>query len=173
MFDQPGDVSIVGDLRALGSPTLAFFFQLWDRKRCGRTIPARIDVQPSDLKPQLTHALIMEALPGFTDFRFRLIGTGVAQHVLADATGKTLREMGALVNATDTHTDKVVGLYRKTCEDQAPLLIHSDAGSLRGKFYPGFDAIYLPLSDDTGSATFVLTACAFDTARSSPTGSRP
>src|SRR5437899_10847231 len=77
---------------SVGHPVLRFYFEYWLQKRRGRAMPSRADIKPMEIKPHLGSAMILEALPGLNDFRYRLVGTSVARYLLGDATGRTIRE---------------------------------------------------------------------------------
>jgi hypothetical protein len=156
---QPAKVSIEYDPQNVETPVLEFYLRYWDAKRHGRSLPARSELRPSELKPHLDSMVLIEALPGLGDFRFRLIGTKVEQHLLANATGRTIRETYAF--AERSYVEGVVRLHRTVCERMTPVLIRASGGVWFGQFYPAFDVVYLPLAGDAGDATFIVTAYAF------------
>ncbi|MGO8920731.1 MAG: PAS domain-containing protein [Stellaceae bacterium] len=49
----------------------------WQKKRGGRALPLRKDIDPLELQPHLGSLVIIECLPGLTNFRYRLFGTKV------------------------------------------------------------------------------------------------
>jgi hypothetical protein len=156
---QPSQVSIVYNPENVVAPELEFYLQYWRAKQDGAAIPLRSGLRPSELKPHLRSMALLEALAGLHDFRFRLIGTGVAQHLLAYSTGRTLRETYA--TAESSYVEGVVRLHRTVCERLVPVLVRASGGTWYGQFYPAFDVLYLPFADDAGEATFILTAYAF------------
>jgi hypothetical protein len=146
----------------LDNPVLLFYFDYWHRKRAGKAMPSRADINPGELRPYLGSIILLEALPGFDDFRYRLIGTRVTDYFLGDATGTTIREAYALSNMKAPHVDSIISLHRTVCESQMIVRVKGPPGQWRGQFYPPFDALYLPLSDDGVTANMVLTAFTFD-----------
>jgi hypothetical protein len=76
----------------LENETLAFLFKYWNDKRGTRAMPTRAEIKASEIKEHLGWVILMEVLPGFSDFRYKLIGTLVNQYYLGDSTGKTVRE---------------------------------------------------------------------------------
>ena len=74
-------------------PALAFLRDYWDQKREQRPMPARADINPAEMKKHIRAIVLVEALPDYADFRYRMIGSDVTEHMLGDATGKTVREL--------------------------------------------------------------------------------
>jgi hypothetical protein len=146
----------------LDNPILRFYFDYWQRKRGDRAMPARGDIVPGELRPHLGSIIILEALPGLDDFRYRLIGTRVTDYFLGDATGTTIREAYALSDMKAPHVESIIDLHRTVCENRMIVRVKGPPGAWRGQFYPPFDALYLPLSDDGIAANMILTAFTFD-----------
>jgi hypothetical protein len=149
------------DPKELRNPILAFLRQYWELKRGPRAMPARADIKPSEMKEYLGWIILIDVLPAFDDFRFRMIGTRVSQYFLADATGQTMRE--ALAAYGDQVINGVIATHKKTARDRVVVRAHGGAGWL-GRSFLDFDAIYLPLSDDGESVNMILSAFTFDAA---------
>jgi len=124
-------------------------------------MPSRADIKPSEMKEHLGWIILVDALPALEDFRFRMIGTRVAQYFLADATGQTMREAFAAYG--DQVTARVIATHRKTARDKVVVRAYGGAGWL-GRSFLDFDAIYMPLSDDGESVNMILSAFTFDAA---------
>ena len=149
------------DPSRLANPTLAFLKDYWEHKRRDRSMPARADIKPSEMKQHLGWVVLVDALPGFGDFRHRTIGTRVTGYFAPDATGKTISELFA------GHGEAVVkGLlapYRKAARDK--VVVHAwGAADWLGRAFLDFDSLYLPLSDDGETANMVLSAVTFELA---------
>ena len=149
------------DPRELNNPILAFLRNYWESKRAGRAMPSRADIKPAEMKEYLGWIILIDVLPSFEDFRFRMIGTRVSQYFLADATGQTMREAFAAYG--DAVANGVIATHRKTARDQVVVRAFGGAGWL-GRSFLDFDAIYLPLSDDGVNANMILSAFTFDAA---------
>lgn len=143
----------------LEHPTLAFLRSYWDVKRAGRVMPSRADIRPSELREHLGWVLMIEALPGLTDFRYKLIGTLVTNYFLTDATGKTVRE--AFAEHGPVAIKAVQALLRRTVREKRPIRAFGDANWIAPGFEE-FDAIYLPLSDDGETVNMILHGFVFD-----------
>lgn len=150
------------DPQNLQNPVLSFLKAYWDGKRGGRPMPTRAEIKPADMKEHLGWIILLDALPDYSDFRYRTIGTRVTQYFLADSTGKTLTE--AFGQYGETAVNGVIATHRKAAKDQVAVRSHGGAGWL-GRSFLDFDALFLPLSDDGTSVNMILSAFTFDVAK--------
>lgn len=119
--------------------------EYWNAKRGARPMPRRADIDPFELRHHLPFLWLVDVLPGAADFRFRLIGTAITQHLGRDSTGKTVRDVYAPLGpavlqwALDVCTSAV--------RLQRPVVA---SGTLRplNKEYIAFQSLHLPLSED-------------------------
>ena len=162
MAAQPVSVTLSENPQATDNPILDFFLTYWAAKRGSRAMPSRADIVPADLKEHLGWLCFMDALSEYTDFRFRLIGSRVAQYFLADATGLTVREAYAAAKAERVATESVLWILRKTCLARVPMRVTGGGGEWRGHFFPDYDALYLPLSDNGATANMVMCSFTFN-----------
>src|SRR5512142_3263795 len=102
-------VSVEFDPSPSSKPALAFLKDYWDAKRGQRTMPSRADINPAEMKKHIRAVVLVEALPDYADFRYRMIGSDVTEHMLGDATGKTVRE--AFARYGQAATEGAVGAY--------------------------------------------------------------
>jgi hypothetical protein len=134
----------------------------WNTLRDGRPMPNRSKMRPGDLRAHLGWLSILEALPDYTDFRYRLIGSRVTQYFGSDATGRTLREIYGLTPVKPERIDDLVSLHRIVCLRALPMRLRGQAGVWGGRSHPKFDSLYLPFADGHDKATIVLMAFTFD-----------
>jgi hypothetical protein len=66
-------------------PHHAALYRYWDSKRAGRPMPSRRDFDPCEVPALLPHLMIVDKFEG--RFRYRLVGTTVADHMGRDLTG--------------------------------------------------------------------------------------
>jgi hypothetical protein len=78
---------------SIDNPTLDFFIRYWNEKRGGRAMPSRASFEMREIKDYVGWICLLNALPDFRDFRYRLVGSRVADYFLGDGTGKTIREV--------------------------------------------------------------------------------
>ncbi len=166
---QPGDgepewprATYVSDPPGIDNPILEFFRAYWQQKRGTRAMPARADFRLADFTKHLGMVSLFDALPGYADFRFRVIGTRVAQKFNVDDTGRTLRQAYHEAKAGPARTEQVVAILRHACETQKPLRATVSAAQWHGQYMSDFDALYLPLSDDGVAANQVMSVITFN-----------
>lgn len=73
-------------------------YEYWDAKRGTRRMPSRADIDPIEMVAFLPHVVLMDVLrdakPGWPlDFRYRLLGTTVENHMSRRYTGLHLSDM--------------------------------------------------------------------------------
>ena len=143
----------------IAHPTLAFLYNYWNTKRGTRALPSRSDIKPSELREHLGWIMIVEALPDLSEFRYRLVGTLVAQYFQSDSTGKTVAQMFAA--SGEAAIRAVQSTFRKTARDKVVIRCYGDAKWV-GPHFEDFDSIFLPLSDDGETVNMILHAFVFD-----------
>ena len=145
----------------ISNPVLAFLRDYWDQKRGSRPMPSRADINPAEMKLHLGWVVLVDVLPDFSDFRYRTVGTNVTRYVLADATGKTVREMFARYGEAALNGN--LATYRKCARDRVIVRAYGPADWMEHDFLD-FDALYLPLSDDGEAVNMILSAVLFEMA---------
>ena len=143
------------------NPILAFLKDYWDKKRGIRPMPARADIVPAEMKPHLGWVVLVDVLPDFSDFRYRTIGTNVTRYILADATGKTVRDVFERYGEAAVNGNLVT--YRKCARDKAIVRAYGPAAWMEHDFLD-FESLYLPLSDDGETVNMILSAVLFEMA---------
>ncbi|HSM95503.1 MAG TPA: PAS domain-containing protein, partial [Rhizomicrobium sp.] len=96
-------------------PALAFLKTYWDQKRGSRAMPTRAELRPAEMKQYVRALVLVDALPGYANFRYRTIGTDVTEMIFANATGKHVRETFAPLG--QEAVDLAIAGYRKVAED--------------------------------------------------------
>jgi hypothetical protein len=137
-------------------PVLLELFQYWDRKRGDRPMPARRDLDPTDIPRLLPHLRITDILEGGTRFRYRLVGTAVVEAYGAGFTGKYTDELYSGERRLNIERN-----YRIIREKKRPMFLRSRYVTLKG-----FDVIanrlMAPLSDDGVEVDRVIAALTFE-----------
>ncbi len=162
MIDQPVAAVVTENPSNLDNPILDTFLDYWNARRGARLMPSRADIHPADMKTHLGWLCFVEALEGYDDFRFRLIGSRVADYFLSEATGQTVREAYTAAKASEKEIKSVLWILRKTCAARHPMRITGHSGDWRGHPYPDYDALYLPLSEDGVKANMVMCGFTFN-----------
>lgn len=83
------------DIESVTSPLVRALHGYWDRRRGARSLPARSDIDPAEIKNLLPYVLISELMGELPRVRYRLVGTTAAAASGVDLTGRFLDEMVA------------------------------------------------------------------------------
>jgi hypothetical protein len=149
-----GDTPVVGSY--VEDRILFDLFQYWDRKRAERPMPARRDLDPTEIPRLLPHLRITEILEGCTRFRYRLVGTAVVETYGADFTGKYTDELYSGERRVYIERN-----YRIVHEKKRPMFLRSRYITLKG-----YDIIanrlLAPLSDNGVEVDMVIAALTFE-----------
>ena len=65
-------------------------YRYWEGKRRGRTMPARADIDPLELRQQLANLILVDVAGSPPQFRIRLAGTDIVSRYGAELTGRAL-----------------------------------------------------------------------------------
>lgn len=143
--------SFIVDPPGITQPILRPVLDYWHLKRGTRAMPARLDIEPLELKPYLRHLFLIEPLPG-GDFRYRLVGSEITERYGRNSTGRTVREIYAAVPVV---ADWLLGMLRAVTTGKRPVLA---SGSLRavGKEHVFSESLHMPLGDDGDTVSMIF-----------------
>lgn len=137
-------------------PLLTELLAYWERKRAGRPMPSRADVDPAEIPRLLPHLRLTEVIGGGRRFRYRLVGTAIVEAYGREHTGHHLDEV-----LSDERLAFVEGLYRTVCERQRPVFART--------YYIGPWAVpnfarrvMVPLSEDGETVNVIMAVLAFN-----------
>lgn len=139
-----------------GVASIASIQDLWDARRGSRPMPARDDFPVEDLRPWLGHVSLVDVQPSPRRFRWRLIGSGIAERLGRDATGRWFDELYA-----GDILDGYVRAYSRAVDRRQPVCHHGDLEFV-GKDFQHFRSIHLPLSDDGETVNMLMLCLSFD-----------
>ena len=134
------------------NPRLLDLKTYWDVKRGPRAMPARSDIDPLELRRHMGSLVLVDVLPGMTDFRMRLIGSRIVETLGRDSTGKLLSSL----KAADANWWRFCdGLYRAIARRAVTARAR---GNLRmvGRDFRTFDSVLLPLDAGDGTVGMIL-----------------
>jgi hypothetical protein len=151
-------VAVEFDPPRSSKPALAFLKNYWDAKRGLRATPSRADINPAEMKQFIRAIVLVDTLPDYADFRYRMIGGDVTEHMLGDATGKTVRE--AMARYGQAQAEGAVAAYAHMAQNRLIMRLHGSAAWL-GHPHLDFDTIHLPLSDDGEHVNMIISAVVF------------
>jgi len=146
--DWPGTAIAPSDL---AQPATRDAYAAWQAARGARRMPSRAEMTPRVMKTFLSYIALAEIVDG--DFRFRVVGDGIAAKQKLPLIGKTLVEVDGMVPGFGAF---LRDLYRKTVEKR-------DALAYRGRYvrtadgHPfTYEAVILPLGKDGETPDHVL-----------------
>lgn len=122
-------------------PILGALYSYWNRRRGGRRMPDRRDIDPLELGPALLpHVGLMDIVDAGARVRYRLLGTAIVERFGIDPTGRFHDEV-----MSGSYRDYIHSLYGKLHRARAPVFSESlfrwdKEGFLRTR------RIYLPLT---------------------------
>lgn len=129
------------DPDGVADPVLGFFLSYWQHKCRGDDVPLIADFVPKEVRSNLRWVVLIDALPGYDDFRYRLVGSSVCEYFLGDGTGRTIREafagMGGLAEG-------IIDLCRRACVQGRPIRVTGPSNVVKDVFFPPYDSLYLP-----------------------------
>jgi hypothetical protein len=153
------DAGLAGPPQAIGpagikAQALRDGLAYWSARRRGGRLPARADLDPTDIPRLLPHVELSEVVDGGRDFRFRLVGSH-----LVDTDG--VNPTGALLSGffrNTTYTAYQFGLYRWVVAHRAPLYSGSRVPLLSrgGGLAVLTERLYLPLASDGETVDMIL-----------------
>lgn len=131
----------------------------WEEKRGPRRMPARADINPSELKTSLRQVLLVDVMPGANDFRYRLLGSRLRPYFPNEATGQTMRV--ALAPFGPVTVEGTIEVYRLVATERAPVRITGPGDNFAqpSKF---FEAMLLPLGESDDAVNMIFGAFEFD-----------
>jgi hypothetical protein len=119
-------------------------YAYWRRKAAGRRMPARADLEPTDIPKLLPHVMLVEVVDG-KRYRYRLIGTENERAHGINATGRFLDE----VLKGPEYKKHVLALYDQTVDERRPVYSESLFLSLEiGSVERHTKVLFMPLSED-------------------------
>lgn len=130
------------DPATLRNKTIKAAFDYWNGKRAGRDMPARGDIEPSEIVPLLPHVMLVDVVHAPLDFSFRLVGTEVVHRYGREFTGRRLLDLDL-----DHVKQQVFDEYSLSVERGKPEYFVDDYVMHDGRVMH-FERLLMPLSDD-------------------------
>jgi hypothetical protein len=121
-------------------PTTAAFYHYWDSKRQGRAMPARADLDPTEMRHWLPGIILVDVQRDPFRLTYRVVGTRSVSIRSAEVTGKPVEE--------GMHGEKLVHVmenYRLVIEERK-LVYDWDGTANRDGYTLSTEVLMLPLS---------------------------
>jgi hypothetical protein len=159
LFRLDGDAFCDEDGTALSDcpRVLSDLLAYW-RSRClGQTFPARADIDPIDIPSLLEHLLLLDVLRDPPDFRYRLVGGHIVEHVGRNLQGRTFRDLIAVGGPQEQllHS-RALEAGETVSEVQAPIYIDLTYGSAAANTRKHLHGLLLPLGESGTGMNMVL-----------------
>ncbi|MGH6949122.1 MAG: PAS domain-containing protein [Kiloniellales bacterium] len=104
----------IGDPRY---PQLNWLYDLWQERRGHRSMPARSEIGPAELKEVLPRVMIVDVTYEPLEFRYRLSGTAISTIHGQDFTGLSVRDLQPKI-----YSDLIWRHYCEVLERQVPTI---------------------------------------------------
>jgi hypothetical protein len=128
----------------------------WRKKRNGRAMPRRSDIDPFELRSILPHLQITEVIGGGIRFRYRLVGTAIVEAFGAEFTGKFIDELVSGQRDSFVHS-----CYRAVCASRRAAFVRSKYVTIKDVDLTA-NRVLLPLSQDQTGIDQILGALTFE-----------
>lgn len=145
-------------------PRLGEALRYWERKRGDRLMPRRCDIDPTEIPHLLAHVQLVEVVDRGARFRYRLVGTAVADTFGQDYTGKFLDEQ-----FSGPRREFIEKVYRTVLDTRRPVFLRNDYRTATGLPIVA-SRIFMPLSDSGEQVNIILVACKFESPRGAIAG---
>jgi len=139
----------------MDNPILTFFLDYWNTKRADQPLPMHRGFVPREISKYLPWVVTVDALPDYSDFRRRVVGSNVCRYFLHNGTGKTVRE--AFAEAPHEIAEETIELFRHACRHKVPSRLTGPSGNWNDIHFPNFDALNLPYASDGETDRGALT----------------
>ena len=127
----------------------------WEQLRRGRVMPSREDIEPLDIAALLPHVYLVNIAYDPLDFRYRLIGTKIVEHSLADYTGRSLRDL-----PEQRPPSQIWALFNQAIEERRPVCTRIPYLHIPGR---SVEKLAAPLSTDGQTIDMLFGVIEFET----------
>jgi hypothetical protein len=139
-----------GVITEISSPKLRQGLDYWIAKRGDRLMPARADLDPMEMIPFLPNIILLDVLRDPLDFRYRLIGTLVEEHMSAPYTGRRFSEFEGQSAGSHIWTSS-----ERVLAERQP--VRSDVPYIGPKSdFTTIEDVMMPLSSDGESVDVIM-----------------
>ena len=138
-------------------PVLGAALEYWEKRREGRTMPRRQDIDPAGLRQILAHLQVTEVVDH--RFRYRLVGTAIVEAFGAEFTGKFVDELVSGERDSFVHA-----CYRAVCSAKRPAFVRSKYITTKDVDLTA-NRLLLPLSENDRQVHQILGALTFEFTR--------
>jgi hypothetical protein len=153
--------------QAIGDKRLTTLYRYWQSKQGGRLMPARADIDPTEI-PSLLPILLLIDVVASVSYRYRLVGTEIVNSAGQDITGKLYDE----VLPDDAYKSYLLGLLNEVVETRQPL--YAEGAFMAEKRVERLvRRLVLPLSADGTTVDMILAGQTFMATKDAMRTDRP
>lgn len=147
---------MVQEANRLTSERLRSFHNHWESLCNGGAVAKRSDFDIVEAPLALVgHLILLDVLDGGQDFRYRVVGTKIAEEIGRDFTGETVLEYHARHESRE-----VIDGYAEIVKTGQPHLYHGSLYDL-GRAYMTYERLAVPLMGPGGDIDFILACFQF------------
>jgi hypothetical protein len=125
-------------------------FRYWDRKRAGRRMPRRGDIDPAELVPYLPCLMIVDVVADDRRYLYRLVGTREVEARGRDPTGRAVGE--AFIGSS---RERALANYDQVSLTGRPHIDLNTVITTKDRL-DNSHVIFMPLSEDDQTVTQIL-----------------
>lgn len=130
-------------------PALQRLFAYWSQCRGDRSMPARADLDPLEMKFALGDITLIDVEPAPLRFRVRLEGTNAVARTRIDMTGRYVDEFPLV-----EYRAQMIDSYARIVDQKRPDWAQRSVVLDRRQFQ--YEVLWLPLSDDGENVSMIL-----------------
>lgn len=139
----------MADWRDTCHPDIGALLRYWEGKRHSGAMPARSDIDPTEIKPYLPHITLVDVVDDDRRFVYRLVGTQEVELRGFDPTGRAVGEAFFASSA-----EAALANYDLVCRTRAPHYVAEQFQVVDR--YVGEEDLFLPLSSDGVKVNMIL-----------------
>ncbi len=140
---------------ALKSPINRFGYDYWLEKRGQRLMPARSDIDPAEITKILPHIFLLDVQGEPLDFRYRLIGSKMDEHMRGRYTGLWMSQI-----PHQAPPSRIWSNCRQAVAERTPF--SSDTPYVgRNKEFLTTEDLIMPLADDGAHVDMLFVTVGF------------
>ena len=129
----------------------------WDSKRGARRMPARRDIEPTEILDLLPYVVLIDVEREPLDFRYRLVGTAVAARFGHDRTGERFSALPQQSEGSEIWKTAV-----RILEEKRPIVSHIPYVGFQ-RWVQNYRDISMPLSENNDVVNMIFGVLQFET----------
>lgn len=143
------------DLLEFREPVLRDLLGYWNKCRGNRPLPARSDIDATEVPALLPYIFVIDVLDDPRDFRFRIAGTHIRDALGEEITGKHIGEVFPPEFGAEVHQ-----IWSQVVSDKRPVRGTGDLW-IPGREFVKWEGLAMPLSSGGGSVNMLLGGVVF------------